>query len=420
MCLLLFQDLDVHKPIKKEDFEKIWSKNPHGGGVGYYRGHEPVIYASMLKDQTWSNYERAVDEINAYKGGRNRLKGLILHCRVATGGSPKVMSNNHPFFVPAGTGMLLAHNGVTAHHGIVRPEGWSDTRTLATCWIPEFAKEFLTNAVDMSKVEEQIKPSRLCILTQWTHRLLGFPYQMEEWKQYGMFSNYIWDVKEVKNGYYSYSPPSWKKIYDNDPEQHKRDYDRLKRDKDARFLSANMAARVFYYAILNNLSLGSTLLLLKKLFGDFPSVNQMKEFTDHFAPTLDAISRFQEDPIPTDWEEIWEQEFYEDKDELLFRWMEENGIETEDPNAWEDPKHPQVSQMDIEMARANEPGVWSEEMGEFVREHEPERCLCQDVERTPEDNLQYPIDEQFPFEEPKQNETREHEQPVLTFGTPQP
>lgn len=304
-------------------FDKIWTQNPHGGGVGFWRGTEPVIMCSLNNLCTWDNYEKACAEIMKKKGS----KFLILHCRVSTHGS-KTLSNTHPFFVPVGTGIIMAHNGQTNHDGITRPYEWSDTRTLAQCWIPKFAPDIMTKKFNSDNLQKQLNGSRLALIEPEFWRLYNFPEQKPEVEGYGTFSNMIWHEK--------YKPVkvtgcTWSMFKDNE-QNHKEDFERWSKVNPHKtpFLSSNMTARSFFYSVLHNLSFGAAMMMYKNIFHDFPTNKQMEDFASHYEDTLTSVSNYHEEQIPQHWKDIWETPFLETEDELMMQWLEESGIAMEE------------------------------------------------------------------------------------------
>lgn len=329
MCLLLTQDLGQNTTITKPIFDKIWNQNPHGCGVGYFRGAEPVILTTMERETGWNMYLHAADEAMANRNLANpQPQKLLLHCRYCTHGS-KTKSNVHPFFAPIKNGIIVAHNGQTKHEGVNQPYGWSDTRTFAEIWLPRFAENVLTDENDVKKVKEQMGASRLALLTPWTCRTLNFPEQdKEEYRKYGSFSNFIFDpvYKPTRTPLYSQT-----KSYKPNEQQNKEDKEKWsKTDNIYKYLSPNMIHRLMTYCVKSNMSFAGTCLMFVRLFKDFPSHKQIMDFVEVFEEALEAISDWHEEKRLKAPNEVCDHEHPENAMELLDVWMEYNDIKVKE------------------------------------------------------------------------------------------
>ncbi len=418
MCVLLFQDLNTDKPLEKDMFKRMWSQNPHGAGVGYWRQHEPVILTTMNENTAWENYLKAVIELKEQPGSKQKPKNLIVHCRVATHGTPKIQSNNHPFFVPAAeTPFILGHNGSTKHEGVIRPQDWSDTRTLAESWIPEHAPNLLFRDEHIKKLREQIGDSRVVICTPWTHRFWNFPEQMKKYAEYGAFSNFLWafdkscsTVKDVTKNFYSghsdekLMEGNWVPYFKEDFIQKDRDFKRHTNFPLTDYLSDNMAARAMMYAVSRNLSFAATMLMFKDIFRAWPGIQDMKQFTDNFEELLEEIALWYDEPLPLGWKELWDQKWCETDKDLKQEWVDFCGIkhtEAEEADSKETIQE-ELGQLALENEKANhEEGEWDGEGGAILSQKKIEA------------KENFPVDENFPYDDQNQDI---NSQPVLGFG----
>lgn len=330
MCLLLKQDLGRNAAITRQMFDKIWNQNPHGCGVGYFRGAEPVILTTMERETGWNMYLHAVDEAMQNKALTNpQPQNLLLHCRYCTHGS-KTKSNIHPFFAPIKNGIIIAHNGQTKHEGVQQPYGWSDTRTFAEIWIKHFADEVLTNEEHVKKVKEQMGASRLALMTPWTVRTLNFPEQdKEEYRKHGDFSNFIFDpvYKPTKTQYYSNL-----KSFKPNEQINKEDREKWSEKSKAsyRYLSPNLIHRAMSYCVKANISFAGAMLMFHNLFKDFPSHKQIIDFVEVFEEALEAISDWHEEKRIQNVPEVCDHQHPENAMELLDIWMEHNDIKVKE------------------------------------------------------------------------------------------
>lgn len=331
----------MDKPITNDIFNLVWDQNPHGCGVGYFRGGEPVIYTTMDKGIGWKMYENAVKEVmENSKTSPTQPKHLILHCRVATHGTPKIKSNVHPFFVPIAGGMLLGHNGQTDHTGIIRPNEWSDTRTLAELWIPKNAPHLLTDEKQAMELRKQLNGNktpahdtdgaRVAVITQFAARTFNFPFPKEDYKKYGLFSNYIFDYKsntKYEPPYNSRKAKKNKKLFLEDKKDSEKELERwTKNNGQFRYLSANIVHRALCYCIKHNMSFAGSMLMFREIFDDFPGHMQIQDFAHSFEKCLETISDWYQEPRNINAIDILKSEFAESEDQLMDLWMEEQGI----------------------------------------------------------------------------------------------
>lgn len=334
----------MDKPINKSIFDKAWNQNQHGGGVGFWRGNEPVILTTMERDVGWNMYNHAVDQVRKNKKTNPaRPQHIMVHWRYATHGA-RQRSNNHPFFVPVDNGIILGHNGQTKHEGIEMPAGWSDTRTFAEKWIPEKAPKLLREEEDIKKVIGQIGGSRLALLTPWTPRLFNFPEQnKEEYKEFGSFSNFLFDPlykpvvqQNQPNQFWSNrTTVQGKRCYREWKHNNDEDRERFStpggpgsgKGKMYKYMSPNMVHRAMSFAVKTNMTFSGTVMMFKELFNDYPSHMQMQDFAEVFGQFLDAASAEAGDVTVNHPLALCDSEHPETPEEMLSIWMKFNGYE---------------------------------------------------------------------------------------------
>lgn len=313
----------------------MWITNPHGGGVGFWRGEEPVIYTSMSEEVAWLNYEKALTEIRNPKRKGHQSKELLLHCRVSTGGD-KTLSNCHPFFAPVGNGMIVAHNGSTRHSGVIAPKEWSDTRTLVELWMPKNIKALLTDKDEQDSLLWEIGEARVAGITQHSRVLFNFPtYCPEPLKVYGDFSNYIFYHRNLPSHERARGNTSTGKYFKNgggaftpDPREDEAEWERFEAARgDVHYCPEGTLAKAIVYAITHQLSFAGALLLFKNVMGDYPGVFTLREACAKYEKVLDTIVNFYNDDFPMSWRNVLEMELPgSDDKKLLDTWMKVQGI----------------------------------------------------------------------------------------------
>lgn len=443
MCVLLCQDLGRHNPVEKELFDKMWNANPHGCGVGYWRGSEPIILSTMQKDTAWKQYEHAVMEVLKNQDMiPSQPKRLMLHFRWATHGV-KEKSNNHPFFAQAKEGLIVGHNGTTRHFGVEAPDGWSDTRTLAELWIPKEAPDILNDKEQQTATMFQLGGSRLALLTPWKSHLFNFPDQdKKEYIKYGFFSNFNFDPvykpKPQQTG--GVVGCGSKKCFKEFPDHNREDRARWNSGthggaygRTYKYLSQNMVHRFMCYAIQTNMSFAGAMLNLVKLTDDFATHRQVIDFVEGFGEALTVISDWQQDALIREPKDICDHPHPERPEQLLTQWMRHNklkGVEAKDGSVHLEEKEPDVMLSDqekIELERALNQEL--EERNKEIKEDQTElsdeeqrvnnwieeqrkrdKELFESAEKKVKD---WTIDKDFPDFDPK---VKAHEFPLLGYS----
>lgn len=319
--------------LTKEIFDKIWTSNPNGGGIGYWRGPEPIILVTMDKTVGWNNYLHAFEELmNPSERFKHQPKYLVLHCRIKTHGTI-ALSNNHPFFAPIEDGMICGHNGCTCHAGVVAPKDWSDTRTLVESWIPENTSLLTEREGDRKLLQKELGSSKFCGITRNAKLLINFPeHGPDDLKQYGRFSNFGFNYNVTRSspsrstGYVGSSFS----IFKEDPDQYNRDVARLQSDNGKiSWASPSMIARGITYALENNLSFAATLVMFHSILDDFPTCQQLKEAVSKYGDTIQSMSDFHDNPVPATWEELMDQPLYDKSDDLSNAFLDAEGVDEE-------------------------------------------------------------------------------------------
>lgn len=212
MCLLMFQRVEDEN-LTKEIFDKAWSFNPDGFGLGYLHKTKNILVTrkNLKKSAAWEIYKETRDA-KKYHGW------LILHWRFKTHGLVNE-DNCHPF--RAGNNVLLGHNGhIKIPEDRTYPVAWSDTRYFASILmdeLPDKTKHVSHDKLNAPFVQEWIGNSKLVTLEKGNEvkdaKLIywGFPVQKEELKKYGMFSNYGWEAgtrAKVISRHNNFTPPN--------------------------------------------------------------------------------------------------------------------------------------------------------------------------------------------------------------------
>lgn len=153
MCVIIHQPEGSH--LSKERAERLWKKNPDGGGFVFLdNGGKFGGWKTMEFQEFWKLFEQTRSQFP----GRD----FMLHMRIATHGTVN-LDNVHPFRVDEHT--MMAHNGII--HGV--PDDptnqLSDTRIFIRDVLPRLPETWLDDEYLTDMVQEWIGWSKLMFLT---------------------------------------------------------------------------------------------------------------------------------------------------------------------------------------------------------------------------------------------------------------
>lgn len=98
MCVITL--LQPQQKLDKQRFDKMWTFNPHGGGLMYAKNGELQILKSQDRQEFWGLLKLAEEDAQSPIG---------VHFRISTSGKVDI-DNCHPFLV--NEGVALMHNGI--------------------------------------------------------------------------------------------------------------------------------------------------------------------------------------------------------------------------------------------------------------------------------------------------------------------
>lgn len=153
MCVIVHQPAGAH--LEKDRAERLWKKNPHGGGFAFIDDNNELKGWKTMDFKTfWKSFETSRSQFP------NR--DFLLHMRIATHGAVN-LDNVHPFQVDEHT--LMAHNGII-HGAPEDPTGKkSDTRMFIDEVLPRLPDQWLDDPYIVEMVEGWIGWSKLMFLT---------------------------------------------------------------------------------------------------------------------------------------------------------------------------------------------------------------------------------------------------------------
>ena len=194
MCVIIVKPYGIELP-SKELLQKCWTENPHGAGFSVTRSGATM--SSVEKG--FLTFKHFYHFLTRYVTSKDDL--VVMHFRWATHGYMS-SGHTHPFPVSRYRSelekLIYKTNIVVFHNGVIRmkrqPFNWSDTMF----YIGGILAHMPT--LDVQKIAEQTKGSRLCIVNDGIPTLIG-----EGWKEDDgcMYSNLDWKESKRKLIYYT-------------------------------------------------------------------------------------------------------------------------------------------------------------------------------------------------------------------------